>query len=161
MTGEELDRLLAAVDWSRYETAYGNAAEDTPHFQVDQIPSVPNSLRALFSKDHEKAMKAASDLWAGLCHQHAYVSSAALPAYDVLMIGLKELDDALKVELLDIFLGFAVCTARFSSDALWPRQLRDKLAADLPVFAGFTSSANEDIVYFSERIVEELMEEST
>lgn len=100
-------------------------------------------------------MRAASDLWAGLCHQHAYISSAALPAYDFLMIALRELDDGLKVELLDIFLGFAVCTGR-SAETDWERQLRDKLTSHLPVFAGLVSSENEDISYFSGRIVEEL-----
>ena len=156
MTTEELYKRIAEIDWSQYETAYGNAAKDTPHFQAGQIPSVPRSLWALFSGNHERAMKATSDLWAGLCHQHAFVSSAALPAYDFLMTGLKELDDELKVELLDIFLGFAVCTARFSTDALWPRQLRDKLKADLPVFSSLVSSTNEDVAYFSECIVKEL-----
>ena len=143
MTTEELDKRLAETDWPRYETAYGGAG------------TVPDALRALFSGDKEKALSATHDLWCGLCHQHAYVSSAALPAYDFLMVGLKELDDALKVELLDILLGFAACTVR-SAEHPWERQLRDKLTADLPVFAGFLSSANEDISCFSERIVEEL-----
>lgn len=153
-----LYKMIAEIDWSQYETAYGNAAQDTPHFQAGKIPSVPCSLWALFSGNRERAMEATSDLWAGLCHQHAYVSSAALPAYDFLMIALKELDDGLKVELLDIFLGFAVCTARFSSDALWPRQLRDKLMADLPVFAALSASENEEIAGFAEDIVEALAE---
>ena len=150
-----LYKRIDEIDWSQYETAYGNAAQDIPHFQAGKTPSVPNSLWALFSGDRERAMRAASDLWAGLCHQHAYVSSAALPACDVLMLDLQELDDELKVELLDIFLGFAVCTGR-SAETDWERQLREKLEADLPVFAGLVSSENEDISYFSGRIVEEL-----
>ena len=155
MEAAVLYKMIDEIDWSQYETAYGNAAQDIPHFQVGKTPSVPSSLWALFSKDQEKAMQASSDLWAGLCHQHAYVSSAALPAYDVLMLGLQELDSQLKVELLDIFLGFAVCTGR-SAETDWERQLREKLEADLPVFAGLVSSENEDISYFSGRIVEEL-----
>ena len=155
MTALELSQMLDSVDWSQYETAYGNAAQDIPHFQCGQTPSVPRSLWELFSGDRERAMRAASDLWAGLCHQHAYISSAALPAYDFLMLALREADDKLKVELLDIFLGFAVCTGR-SSEADWERQLREKLANGLPVFAGLAVSENEDIAYFSERIVEEL-----
>ena len=150
-----LYKMIDEVDWSQYETAYGNAAQDIPHFQVGKTPSVPSSLWALFSGDRERAMRAASDLWAGLCHQHAYISSAALPAYDFLMIALRELDDGLKVELLDIFLGFAVCTGR-SAETDWERQLRDKLTSHLPVFAGLVSSEHEDISYFSQRIVEEL-----
>ena len=159
MTTEALSRMISEIDWSRYETAYGNAAQDIPHFQCGHTPSVPSSLRALFSGGHESAMKATSDLWAGLCHQHAYVSSAALPAYDFLMLALQEADEKLQVELLDIFLGFAVCTARFSSEAAWPRQLREKLKADLPIFTELIPSENEDISYFAGRIVEELNEE--
>ena len=149
-------RLIGAVDWYRYETAYGNAAQDIPHFQCGQTPSVPHSLEKLFSGNWNKAMQAASDLWAGLCHQHAYVSSAALPAYDFLILALQEADDKLKVELLDIFLGFAVCTGRFSSDALWPRQLRDKLTADLPIFAALAASEHEEVSDFAQDIVTEL-----
>lgn len=150
-----LYKMIDEIDWSQYETAYGNAAQDIPHFQVGKTPSVPRSLGELFSGDRERAMRAASNLWAGLCHQHAYISSAALPACDFLMLALQEMDDKLKVELLDIFLGFAVCTGR-SAETDWERQLRDKLTSHLPVFAGLVSSENEDISYFSERIVEEL-----
>ena len=58
----------------------------SPHFQAGKTPSVPRSLWDLFSGDRERAIRATGDLWAGLCHQHAYISSAALPAYDFLMI---------------------------------------------------------------------------
>lgn len=155
MTALELSQMLDSVDWSQYETAYGNAAQDIPHFQVGKTPSVPRSLGELFSGDRERAMRAASNLWAGLCHQHAYISSAALPACDFLILALQEADDELKVELLDIFLGFAACTGR-SAETDWEKQLRDKLTSHLPVFAELVSSENEDISYFSERIVEEL-----
>ena len=156
MTAGELYKMIDEIDWSQYETAYGNAAQDIPHFQCGQTPSVPRSLGELFSGNWNRAMAATSDLWAGLCHQHAFVSSAALPAYDFLMLALREMDDELKVELLDIFQGFAVCTERFSSDALWPRQLREKLKADLPVFTALSGSENEDIAYFAGSIVESL-----
>ena len=86
-------------------------------------------------------------------------SRPALPACDVLMLGLQELDDELKVELLDIFLGFAVCTGR-SAETDWEKQLRDKLTSYLPVFAGLVSSGNEDIAYFAERIMEEITDET-
>ena len=153
-----LYKMIDEIDWSQYETAYGNAAQDIPHFQAGKIPSVPHSLWELFSGDRNRAMRAANNLWAGLCHQHAYISSAALPAYDFLMIALRELDDELKVELLDIFLGFAACTGR-SAETDWEKQLRDKLTSHLPVFAGLVSSGNEDIACFSERILEELTKE--
>ena len=75
-----LYKMIDEIDWSQYETAYGNAAQDIPHFQAGKTPSVPRSLWDLFSGDRERAIRATGDLWAGLCHQHAYVSSAALPA---------------------------------------------------------------------------------
>jgi hypothetical protein len=146
--------MIDEIDWSQYETAYGNAAQDIPHFQAGKTPSVPRSLWDLFSGDRERAIRATGDL----C-QHAYISSAALPAYDFLMIALRELDDELKVELLDIFLGFAVCTGR-SAETDWEKQLRDKLTSHLPVFAGLVSSGNEDIAYFAERIMEEITDET-
>ena len=154
-----LYKMIDEIDWSQYETAYGNAAQDIPHFQAGKTPSVPRSLWDLFSGDRERAIRATGDLWAVLCRQHAYISSAALPAYDFLMIALRELDDELKVELLDIFLGFAVCTGR-SAETDWEKQLRDKLTSHLPVFAGLVSSGNEDIAYFAERIMEEITDES-
>ena len=153
-----LYKMIDEIDWPQYETAYGNAARDIPHFQAGKTPSVPSSLWALFSGNRERAMQAAGDLWAGLCHQHAYVSSAALPACDFLILALQEADDKLKVELLDIFLGFAACTGR-SAETDWEKQLRDKLTSHLPVFAGLVSSGNEDIACFSERILEELTKE--
>ena len=154
-----LYKMIDEIDWSQYETAYGNAAQDIPHFQAGKTPSVPRSLWDLFSGDRERAIRATGDLWAGLCHQHAYISSAALPACGFLMIALRELDDELKVELLDIFLGFAVCTGR-SAETDWEKQLRDKLTSHLPVFAGLVSSGNKDIAYFAERIMEEITDES-
>ena len=59
-----LCKMINEIDWSQYETAYGNAAQDIPHFQVGKTPSVPSSLWALFSGDRERAMQAASSLWA-------------------------------------------------------------------------------------------------
>ena len=81
MTAGERYKMIDEIDWSQYETAYGNAAQDIPHFQAGKTPSVPRSLWDLFSGDRERAIRATGDLWAGLCHQHAYISSAALPAY--------------------------------------------------------------------------------
>ena len=154
-----LYKMIDEIDWSQYETAYGNAAQDIPHFQAGKTPSVPRSLWDLFSGDRERAIRATGDLWAVLCRQHAYISSAALPAYDFLILALQEADDKLKVELLDIFLGFAVCTGR-STETDWEKQLRDKLTSHLPVFAGLVSSGNEDIAYFAERIMEEITDET-
>ena len=72
LASDFVDRV-AAVKWQDYETAYGNAAV------------VERQLRNLVSSDHDTAMTATHDLWCGLCHQHAYVSSAALPACPLLL----------------------------------------------------------------------------
>ena len=56
----ELATVLArmnAIDWSALQTVYGNAAP------------IPQQLTALFSDDHEVAMKASHDLWCALAHQ--------------------------------------------------------------------------------------------
>jgi len=82
---------LLAVDWTQFETAYGMATK------------IPEQLIRLVSEEHDIAMQATHELWCGLCHQHAYVSSSALPAYDFLLDVLKYADDKLALELLDIF----------------------------------------------------------
>lgn len=140
---DEVERAISAVPWEDYETAYGSAA------------GVGDSLRALFSEDREAALQASHDLWCGLCHQHAFLSSAALPAFDILFCGLEELDEPLKVELLDIFYGFAACTAR-DREQEWQRQLREKLLEKRPCFQALVSHPNEDISSFGELILENL-----
>ncbi|MCX6952433.1 MAG: hypothetical protein NTV51_09745 [Verrucomicrobia bacterium] len=88
---------MARIDWLGFSTAYG--APDT----------VSPDLRLLLFGSQRQALAAAHRLWCGLCHQHAYVSSAAEPALRFLLIGLKESNDLLRVEILDILLGFVVC----------------------------------------------------
>ncbi len=67
-----------------------------------------SSLLDLASSDHDAAMKATHALWCGLCHQHAYISSAALPAYPFILEVLDSANDDLAVEILDILLGFGL-----------------------------------------------------
>ena len=152
---------IAKIDWRNYDTAYGNAAEDIPHHvqageQRGYTPKIAQSLLDLFSGDKEAALQATHDLWCGLCHQHAFVSSASLPAYDILFYGLQNLNDDLTVELLDIFMGFAICICKGTPDCMWQGQLRAKLEKDKPFFHKLTSHNNEDIAVFSESIVAEL-----
>lgn len=141
---------IDSIPWSEYETAYGNAAEE------GEFKNVPENLRRLFSGDKEAAMQATHHLWCGLCHQHAYVSSAALPAYGFLLHGLNVLDDDLKVELLDILLGFARCTAGMSADESWQGQLKAGLMEYKAYFRTLTSHENEDIAAFSAELCEEI-----
>lgn len=97
---DNFDERMKAVDWSQYETAYGSAERN----------SVATKLSRLASHDHEDAMTAAHELWCGLCHQYAYISSAALPALPFILEVLDYANDELTLEILDILRGFAVCS---------------------------------------------------
>ena len=136
------------VNWS--DSTYGNAAE------------IAIYLKNLFSGNTDLALDAAHELWCSLCHQHSYITSAAVPAYDFLIAGLKELDDEIKVEILDILVGFAVCTCdtRYELSKKqplnWEITLRQKLSDDIKLFQGLSSHVNEDISYFAEQIVSNL-----
>jgi hypothetical protein len=134
---------VEAVKWAGFETAYGNAANTIPFY-----------LKNLFCTDTKIAMGATHQLWCSLCHQHAYVSSAALPAYDILKVGLLQLSDVVKVELLDIFLGFADCTNSESTG--WEAQLWRKLQADSLLFKELSTHTNGLIADFAGKIVERL-----
>jgi len=73
-----------------------------------------------------------------LCHQHAYVSSASLPALPFLLRALDQVEDTLKVEVLDILVGFAECTAQGAVSG-WQQELRLALLAARPRVEPLTS----------------------
>ena len=158
MNKDDVEKMINSIDWSLYQSAYGNAGEDIDSYMgADIIPKVAISLKDLFSCDKKIALKATHDLWCCLCHQHSYVSSAALPSYNILMIALDILDDDMKIELLDIFLGFVRCTSH--SDLLgngWRKELRNKLINNKPVFERLTDSSCLDISEFATEITEGL-----
>lgn len=138
-----------AVNWSEFRTAYGAA---------DNVPAL---LQQLSGADTKKAADAAHELWCGLCHQHAYVSSAALPSYPILVKILRSANSELKTEILDILWGFAKCTAPgFSSNpaqrADWMVELHNKMIADIDVYSTLAAFKNEDISEFAGLIAEEL-----
>ena len=156
-----IEQMIAAVDWTRYETAYGNAAQDSPYYVSTgdargYIPKVGRSLQELLAEDQTKALRASHDLWCGLCHQHVQVASAALPAFDILMQTLPVVSDKVKVEILDIFYGFAVCTTAETSPVTWRGWLRAALVAHLADFEKLAQHENEDIAAFAQNIVAEL-----
>ena len=99
-------------------------------------------------------MDATHQLWCSLCHQHAYISTAALPSYDILKIGLLTLDDKLKIELLDILQGFSAFTSDKYFVAIkqtpsdWEQELRRKLILDLANIEEFTKHTDEQISSF-------------
>ncbi|WP_097013941.1 hypothetical protein [Anaerocolumna aminovalerica] len=154
----DIRKEIKNIDWSQYETAYGNADQDIPEYlnQSKYIPKVSRLLLDLFSENKEWAMKATHYLWCGLCHQHAFVSSAALPAYDFLIYGLKNLEDNLKIEILDILLGFSICTAGVNLSDSWQGKLRSKLKEDMGYFQKLALNTNEEILSFAESIIEYL-----
>jgi hypothetical protein len=144
----ELREELQRVDWSRFETAYGVATD------------VPRQLTRLFSTDFDDAMQASHDLWCGLCHQHAYVSSASVPALPFLLRFLDIANDELAIEVLDILCGLAVFTAR---EALpdWQKGLRRSLLAETSRFKALTCHQNEEVSAWARRICENLSSNST
>lgn len=152
--------VISSINWSDYETAYGNAAENIPYTVPIRdargyYPKVEDSLVNLFSDDEKTALQASHDLWCGLCHQHAYISSAALPAFDILLCALQILSDKLKVEILDIFYGFVICGSD-SHLSSWQGKLRAKLKENESYFQVLTEHQNEDIASFAEEIIAEL-----
>jgi len=142
VTVDDFDSRLEAVDWARHETAYGAAT------------AVPNRLRRLRSPDRKTALRASHDLWCGLCHQHAFASSAALPALPFLIGVLESAGDELAAEILDILKGFAVCSAPdVAADTAWLGRLRADLLRHESLFAGLQASANEEVSGFAADIV--------
>ncbi len=144
MHQDDIINLIDSINWVDFDTVYGNAS-----------PMIPQYLKDLFSSDWHLAMKASHELWSSLCHQHVYVSSAALPAYDIFRFGLLHLHDAIKIELLDIFLGFTVCT-KIDDEESFKRKIYEKLLQDLPLFQQLANHSHEDISYFAQKICDYL-----
>ncbi len=142
MIAPDFRSRVTSVSWSEYETAYGNASV------------VSDQLLRLASSDHEAAIATTHELWCGLCHQHAYVSSAALPACPFLLEVFDATNDLIRVELLDIFLGFVSCTHPKHATVDWQRQLHATMLDELPRFREHTKHTNSDIVAFAELILE-------
>lgn len=135
---------LHSIDWSTFETAYGSATW------------IPHALCLLLEGTKAQSLDASHKLWSGLCHQHAYVSSAALPALPFILDALGSADSDLAVELLDILLGFARCTAGKRAPVGWQHSLRNALLEAQPLINTFLSNADPDVVAEAELVLEEL-----
>lgn len=140
------------VNWANFQTAYGNAEKTIPFY-----------LKNLFCSDEKIAMDASHQLWCSLCHQHVFISDAAVPSYEILKIALSELNDELKIEILDIFTGFAYCS-RPDYDYIidigmdkWKWELRQKMLEDIELYKDLSKNTNEDIAAFAIRICENLV----
>lgn len=147
----EIRHEVDKINWADFNTAYGNAKDTIPFY-----------LKNLFCADKQVSMDATHQLWCSLCHQHAYISTAALPSYDILKIGLLTLDEKLKIELLDIFQGFSECTSDKYFAAVkqppsdWEQELKQKMILDLAIFNELTKHTDEEISAFAFKIVDDL-----
>lgn len=127
------------IDWSQYYTAYGSARNTVPYY-----------LKNIFCSDKSIALDATHQLWCSICHQGVNMAAAALPSYEILKIALLELDDDLKVEILDMFAGFALCMSKeyiASPNELcgWEKVVQQKLVRDRGIFDSFVINSNQDI----------------
>jgi hypothetical protein len=146
-----IDDQLAAVPWAEYETAYGPATE------------VAEQLRGLGSADEATALRASHDLWCGLCHQHVFASTAAVPALPFILRVLDEASPRLAAEILDILLGFARCTAPEAlteaarrSPPAWIGELRAGVTAERARLEHLARSPHAEVGDLAREILEEL-----
>ena len=128
---------VTLIDWTGFDTAY--RAPET----------VPLDLRLLLLGSHQQALDAAHRLWCGLCHQHVYMSSAAEPAYPFLMLGLRESAPLVQIEILDILVGFAVCS---HPDLPFSMRVLDRLREDRATFGLLREGPHSELVEFADSL---------
>ncbi len=185
MDFSEIKQKIYSIDWSKYETAYGNASgiEPVRNFSIkEKIKSlfvfneysaykicqrgykvdIAKCLADLFSDNSETQIKAVRELDNALCHQHVMISNAAVPAYEFIILRFKQLkpdEEALTEELFDILRGFTICTVQINLPepySEWVKELRSKLKRDVNLFEKYFSHHNEIISEFSREICESL-----
>ena len=132
------------IDWPSFNTAYGPAHR------------VPDQIVNLGSDQQEVALKAAHDLWCGLCHQHAYISSASLPAFPYIMATLEIANDLVSIEILDILVGFSSCDTDGVSHQDWISSLHQCMRQEQPKFMLLAENGNPIIADFANTILENL-----
>lgn len=141
---EQILEEIESVDWRNYETAYGKA------------DNIPRHLRDLILGDAELSLNACHELWCSLCHQHAYISSAAEPAYPFLRYALKNSNKKLAIELLDLFAGFSVCSSFHNPQGYneFQARIRGLLITDIALFEKYaeTESSNGHAQYILEQL---------
>lgn len=143
----EYPERVRAIDWAALESAYGSA-RDVGQWLID-----------LKSPDWETAFQASHMLWCSLCHQHAYISPAAVEALPFLFEVGKSASERLLVELLDIFCGFASCSASPEGGrppGAWVAVVREGLKRELAWFRSLESLRDEDGAAFASSVVESL-----
>lgn len=139
-----LIRKIDAVDWASFSTAYGDAR------------TVPVDLKLLLFGNERQAKHASHRLWCGLCHQHAYLSTGAEPALPFLIEGLQHSNDSLKVDVLDILLGFVVC---HDPNHAFTSRILESVALVRPLFETLRdASPSADLKEFATMICDSLTE---
>ncbi len=114
-------RRVLAVKWWAFETAYAPAV------------LVPLWLILFRFAPRALARMAGHKLNNGLCHQHAYVSSAALPAAPFIVEALERKQPGIVADALDMILGFLQCTDPRDGESLqWHKELRAVVLGALP-----------------------------
>ncbi len=135
---------ITGVDWASFNTAYGSAE------------CVPDQLMSLGSDQDDIALKAAHDLWCGLCHQHAFVSSASLPAFPYIMATLETTNELVSIEILDILVGFSSCDTDGFSHQDWINSLHQCMREEKHKFMLLAENRNPIIADFASTILENL-----
>lgn len=144
MSREEIRDRIHSIKWRDYEAPCG-----------DTEPMICTQLLELFSEHQEAAMEASSALWNNLCHQ-AQTVSAALPAYEILLAGVRILNDDLKVEVMDILYNIIGGIPEIGGMPSWKSELRKKFERDRSFYEELADNSNEDIAAFAELILEQI-----
>lgn len=143
---------IKAVDWSLYETAYGNAA----YVQRGSIPNMETILTMLFSSDSAEVLVGAGWLESCLCHQHVYLSSAAYPSCSFLLYALEILDEDLIEEVLFTILGFLLLIPKDQPEQTWQGEIRKMIKAKEKRIAELTKSKAGLNSEYAEEILREM-----
>lgn len=143
-------RGLAAIRWSAFETAYGFAM------------FVPLWLLIFRFAPRALALHAGHKLDGSLCHQHAYVSSAALPAARFILDTLERPEPAVVDEALFHLLGFVRCTdPRMKNAPAWHGELRALVRSALPRIRRFAEDANAEVADTARLLLSEVAEQDS
>jgi hypothetical protein len=141
---DKLTREINTIDWMTFDTAYENPQ------------TVPVDLKLLLFGDEDQAIHAIDRLSASLCHQHAYLSSAAEPALPFLIEAVQRSDERMKVHILDILLGFVSC---HDPELPFTNRILEGISAERPILEILRNSEREDLAEFAEMVCEALAEQ--
>ena len=135
------------IDWTKYETAYGNASEILPGVLLD-----------LISARSSKSLAAALEIENHLTHQQVQVHSACVPALSFLIEALPHSSIGVTQKILLTILGIS----RAASDEFWRVKpdwvttLVTELQANKAIFEEYTTSLDDDVACYAVEITKNL-----